>query len=273
MGKDYYRNREYGRENSSKMHFHNLMEVAVCRFGHGNIITEKQKYSYKEGTIVIIPANIPHAVEENKDEKSLWEYLYLNPVVFMQQSGINERQRKAYFVQAGECIIVKQKEDAAFLEAEINLLMDQIRVKEYGYQQCVCGLIYTLLMEMIKTYYYTGNEQKRNMVQRVSQSKRVTRILEYVDRHYAERIRTEDMANAIYVSPSCLRKIFKDNFRMSPIQYVNYVRIQKACEMIRKTDDNISEIARKAGYDNLATFINNFKLYMGETPKQWKEKL
>ena len=118
-----------------------------------------------------------------------------------------------------------------------------------------------------------GNEQKRNMIQKVSQSKRVTRILEYVERHYAEPIRAEDIANAVYVSSTCLRKLFKDNFRMSPMQYINYVRIQKACEMIRKTDDSISEIARKTGYENLATFINNFKLYMGETPKQWKEKL
>lgn len=249
------------------------MEVAICRFGHGDIITENQRYSYSEGSVVVIPANVSHAIVDCAQEKSFWEYLYLNPEVFMQQSGIGEKQRKNWFAQLGERLIVKKKEDAAFLVTEINLLMDQIRVKEYGYQQCVCGLVYSLLMEMIKIHYYMGTEQKRNMVRKVNQSQRVARILEYVECHYAERIRTEDIANAIYVSPTCLRKLFQDNFQMSPIQYVNYVRIQKACEMLRKSDDTISEIARKAGYDNLATFINNFKLYMDETPKQWKEKV
>ena len=253
------------------MHFHNLLEIAICRSGQGEILTENQRYRYQEGCAVVIPANIPHAITAEGGEENFWEYLYLNPAGFMQQSGISERQRKIYFVPVRECLIIKKKEDAAFLSAEINLLMNQLRVKEYGYQQCVSGLVYVLLMEIAKIYYYMGNEKKQNMIQKASQSKRIAKILEYVEQRYANPIRTEDLAGTIYVSPACLRKIFKDNFHMSPMQYINYVRVQKACEMIRKTDDNISEIARKVGYENLTTFINNFRLYIGKTPKQWKE--
>lgn len=56
------------------------------------------------------------------------------------------------------------------------------------------------------------------------------------------------------------------------MHYVNYVRIQKACKLIRRTDDTLSEIAQKVGYDNLSTFINNFKVHTGQTPRSWKEK-
>ena len=168
-------------------------------------------------------------------------------------------------------MIVKNKNGVPFLEREINLIMDQIRVKEHGYHRIASGMAYVLLQEIVKIDYYSKYEGNMEVRYKTNRPKYVMSILDYVDAYYDKKICVADIAKATYTSPTSLRKIFKENFMMSPMQYVNYVRVEKACELMKKTDDNVNIIARRVGYDNLSTFINNFKLYTGKTPKEWKK--
>lgn len=259
-------------EDPSRKHFHNLMEVGICRRGNGEILCKNRKYRYSEETIIIVPANEVHAIISTGDEKSFWEYIYINPLAVLKQTDILRRERKLsqYFVN--DQVIVRDREDALFLREEVNLLMDQMRVKEYGYCQCVWGLTYAILMEIVKINHEMDDKQGNSWKVDKRSSSNITRALDYVDEHFGEDIRTSDIAKAAFVSETTLRKLFHEHFDMSPGQYVNYIRIQKAGELMRRTDASIAEVAGTVGYDNLSTFINNFKLYTGETPSKWKEK-
>ena len=57
---------------------------------------------------------------------------------------------------------------------------------------------------------------------------------------------------------------------MTPLDYVNMIRIQMACELIRKTNRSMGDIAIKCGYDTISTFNRNFKKITGLTPYQLK---
>ena len=259
-------------EEPSKKHFHNLMEVGICRRGNGEILINNRKYSYSEGTIMIVPANEVHAVIDAKDESSFWEYIYINPFHVLNQTDILKRDRKLSPYFADDYVLVRNRENALFLQDELNLLMNQMRVKEYGYYQCVWGLTYVLLMEIAKIRHETDDKQVIFGNADKKSSSNITRALDFVETHFSEDIRTSDIAKAAFVSETTLRKLFHDYFEMSPGQYVNYIRIQKAGKLIRHTETPIVEIAGMVGYENLSTFINNFKLYTGETPGKWKEK-
>lgn len=264
--------RECIQEDSSKKHFHNLLEIGVCRKGKGEILTERQKLSYSEGTIVVIPTNEVHMIRSTQDD-DFWEYIYIHPESVIAQVNDLRRDRNLMKYLVGNQVIVKSKEEALFLSDEIELLMNQMRVKEYGYCQCVWGLAYTILMEIIKINHEMNNKQNELGIQDIKSVTNITRALDYVDVHFNEDIHTKDIAKAAYVSESFLRKKFQEHFDMSPSQYVNYIRIQKAGKYIRHTDDSIAEIAGKVGYENMSTFINNFKLYTGQTPSMWKENI
>ncbi len=268
---EHYGCHKRGKLYSSK-HFHNLMEIGICRWGRGEIIVNNRNYHYEKGCSVVIPKNVPHAIV-SEEEDSFWEYLYLNPSLFLQNKGLVEkRERKNYLDLIEQKPIFKKDGEAPFLVSEVNLLMDQIRLQEHGYLQCVRGLLYSLLMEIVKINHSSEPGRKYPVWHGIDTSGKITRALDYIDEHYAGKIRAEDIAKSAFISTNYLRKLFHDCFMMSPMQYVNYIRIQEACKLLRKTDHNINEVARKVGYDNLSTFINNFKVYMGETPKQWKEK-
>lgn len=54
-----------------------------------------------------------------------------------------------------------------------------------------------------------------------------------------------------------------------PLEYVNLVRIQKACDLLQQSGEAIESLARKVGFTSQSTFMRNFKKYVGDTPKQW----
>ena len=151
--------------------------------------------------------------------------------------------------------------------------MDQIRTQEYGYRACVKGLVYTLLMEIVKITSMESLEIKSVQNPNWDKLKKIELAMQYVDTHYAEEIRISDIANAAYISESYLRRIFVENYNMSPLRYVNFVRIDFACKILRDQDLNINEVAQKVGFDNTSTFIKNFKKIVGKTPKQWRKEV
>ena len=249
------------------------MEIAVCRRGKGEVLLDKQRYPYEEGSVMIIPRNIPHRIIPDDAVNQFWEYIYVNPTGFMQQRGIaDNRERKRYLNLMEHSHVFVVRESIPFLTTELNLLMDQLRVQEYGYRQCVRGLLYALLMEIVKINEMILKQTGEPVQQETKKSGRIVDALDFIEENYREKVQTEDIAAAVFVSANYLRKLFQDNFSMSPMQYVNHVRIQKACKLLRRTDDTVNEIAGKVGYDNVTTFINNFRQYTGQTPKQWKGK-
>lgn len=54
-----------------------------------------------------------------------------------------------------------------------------------------------------------------------------------------------------------------------PLEYVNLVRIQKACDMLQQEEEPLESLAWKVGFTSLSTFMRNFKKLVGDTPKQW----
>ena len=57
---------------------------------------------------------------------------------------------------------------------------------------------------------------------------------------------------------------------MKPVEYVNLVRIDKACNLIQKQDLSMEDVCYRVGYQTPSTFNRNFKRLTGMTPYQWK---
>jgi AraC-like DNA-binding protein len=80
----------------------------------------------------------------------------------------------------------------------------------------------------------------------------------------------KELADACSMSESHFRRIFIENMNMSPTDYLNFVRIQMACEMMKKSDEPIEHVAVKCGFTTQSTFNRNFRKYLDTSPYQWK---
>ena len=103
-----------------------------------------------------------------------------------------------------------------------------------------------------------------------SQKKLVQDALRYIDEHYTGQIGTRELSRFVGVSQQYLSKLFRSETGLSPVKYINALRIKKAKELISGTRLNISEVAFQVGFDSLYYFSRVFKQYEGISPSTYK---
>ena len=97
--------------------------------------------------------------------------------------------------------------------------------------------------------------------------------LKYLSDHYLENLKIKDIALHIGLSKTGFCNFFKAQTGFTFTNYLNALRISKACELLMITDKNITEIAFEIGYENLAYFNRRFKDIKGTTPRAFRAKL
>jgi AraC-like DNA-binding protein len=98
----------------------------------------------------------------------------------------------------------------------------------------------------------------------------VREALTFVEQHYHEDIGIADIAAFCHLDPSYMGKIFKSVFHISPWEFLIQYRMNKSCELMRITDNTISEISYMVGYQNQFNFSRVFKQVMGKSPRDWR---
>ena len=103
---------------------------------------------------------------------------------------------------------------------------------------------------------------------------RDTRLLrqtvQYVDRHYAEKITVAAISAQCGYSSSHFMKRFHDLTGTSFAQYLIHFRLEKAAALLRETNRTILEISMETGFDNLSYFTRSFKEKYGISPGKFR---
>lgn len=91
----------------------------------------------------------------------------------------------------------------------------------------------------------------------------ICQILEYVDRHYAEKLTLHDLAGELHYSESFLIRRFKEEMKLGFSEYLTRYRIQKAIILLRETNKRTEIIAEECGFLN-AKYLNTvFRKHVG----------
>lgn len=98
------------------------------------------------------------------------------------------------------------------------------------------------------------------------------KILNYINANYKNHIHAQNIAHEFGLSTQELEKIFMFHMERSTTQFLNEIRIFKACELLLNTDKSVLDIALEAGYQNTKTFVRNFHKLRGMSPSEFKKK-
>ena len=93
-------------------------------------------------------------------------------------------------------------------------------------------------------------------------------ITEDLTRHYT----TEQLAKKVDLSPTVLKRGFRQIYGDSLYSYLRHVRLNKALQLLKSTPEkSIGEIANAVGYENQGKFSAAFKDMMGITPLEYRK--
>jgi YesN/AraC family two-component response regulator len=93
----------------------------------------------------------------------------------------------------------------------------------------------------------------------------------YLERHYAEPLSLETIAQALRVSPYYLSHVFSAENEFSLSQYLISWRMEKAHELLVKGTHNVTEAARAVGYQDGDYFAKAFMRHFGRPPRAVRE--
>lgn len=100
----------------------------------------------------------------------------------------------------------------------------------------------------------------------------VYRLLAYLSQHYAEPLTLATLSRALGVSESHLSHTFSRRFGTSFRAYVNAMRVDHACLLLRSSDMSITQIAYECGFENQRTFNRAFAAQYALTPSAYRQQ-
>lgn len=261
--------RPYGEQGLEALHFHNHLEIGYCYEGHGTLVVEEKSRRYEQGTYSIIPHNICHTTVSDSGMLCRCEYLFIDVETFLESSYADNKRFAEHLVR-----LVNQRALIGDANANLKLtqlilaLIEEMRYKRPFYLVSARGLLLTLLIELARA---AEGEEAPMPEPKAAQNLVILDALNYVTSRYSEDIKVEALAEACHMSETHFRRIFRDIMSIGPLEYINIVRVEMACNLLRTTDYNMDTIARRSGYPTMTTFDRNFRRVTGCTPLQWKK--
>ena len=256
--------RVYGHDTKYR-HFHNLMEIGVCHEGSGVLTLDSRDCPYTGGMISVIPANCPH--HTRSDQADYWEYLYLDPAQSLRELYPNNHKlQEEKLALLNRRAVLLGSEEGASLGGAVREILREMRGKDSYYRDVVRDLVKILLLRLLRMNEVSGEGE----MQEAASRPQIQPALAYIQEHYRSDIRVEELARQCGLSEPHFRRVFKEYVDMSPIDYLNFVRIREACRMMDQKDSPMDLVAVECGFSSVSAFTRNFKKFMDTTPYQWK---
>lgn len=260
---------ETGTYHPGGLHFHNCLEIGYCYRGHGVATIADQDYRYDdEELFTIVPANIPHTTNSDPGCLDLWGWIFVDMDAFvrgeMKGLAASPQDILRQINKRGICDTTARNPRCAAL---IRLMMEECRSESPLHDEAMKGYLRALVIENLRMVQ-AHDDGKRA----VRYNRYVEQATQYISAHYAEEIHIKSLARSCGLSESHFRRIFDESVGMTPNDYINMVRIDKACDMLLKEDIAMSEVGERAGYQTASSFNRNFKALTGMSPLQWKNK-
>ena len=99
---------------------------------------------------------------------------------------------------------------------------------------------------------------------------KIQRVKTFVERNYHKKVRLEDAAERVYLSPKYLSRVFREVTGKRFSDYRLEVKTEKAKEILAGTGKSVSQISDELGYLNTESFIRIFKKFTDLTPTAYR---
>lgn len=97
------------------------------------------------------------------------------------------------------------------------------------------------------------------------------KVIEYVNRNYKIDISLSEIAEFTGVSNSYISRVFKEDYGMGFVEYLNNIRVENAKNLIENGEFRFKEIVAKVGFNNYNYFFKVFKEIVGMTPLEYEQ--
>ena len=229
-----------------------------------------EEFDFLPGESVILPEGVsmkvhfPEADERHPVQCATlaldWEMVNRN-LAFLNESYPNSEAPFEWKLNFSQYHFLNNKELAGSLNKLISISMEDNVAKD--------GLADLSLKFLLLRIIQTQNLALIN--EPAIPHHHFTPVVQYIKEHLTEKISIDALARESCMSRSAFFLAFKKQFGLSPLEYVQQERIQKARQLLADATMSITDVCYQSGFNNLNYFIKLFKRMEGVTPTAYRK--
>lgn len=232
------------------IHFHPEIELLYVMSGHAELKTESSSHILYKDEIYLINFGTNHQIFNAKN--CVLAVLKFDYTALLKITGQQRyRFRCDTFADVSRSHYNLKKYFGELLR--FHLIGDR-KLQEFS---AFFSLLYCLTEEYA---------EKTSSGKRGEMDTRMEEVLLYINLHYREPLKLNDICQKFYFAPSTFTRAFKANTSMSFIQYLHYLRVHHSREELLYTSKSVTQIALDNGFNDLPIFNKVFKKTFGITP-------
>ena len=244
-------------------HWHIEYELLYILQGSFSLRVDEETILLKPGDAALIPDGYIHG---GSPQDCVYECIVFDFTRFLQESTIGKQSLLKVLTETifHQRLLPKGGKSAAIVET----VMTEMRTKKFGHELIVCGLLWQLMGTIVsETAQAQAETTNAKDWRRIDQIKKVLRRIR---KDYAQNITLQDLAAEANMAPKYLCRAFREITGRTPIEYLNYYRIECAAEKITVSADPVTEIALSCGFHDLSYFSKTFKRYKGMSARDYR---
>ena len=156
----------------------------------------------------------------------------------------------------------------ARLQAILNIILDEYKAKEEGYQDVIRSSLDIFFIEFARQ---SPDPKRLPTASTTYTQERFEEFLELLDRHIATHKQVSQYTDLMNLSPYQLNEITKSSIGKTASELINEHIILEAKRLLLATPNQVKDIADQLGYEDSSYFIRFFKKHMGDSPEAFRQ--
>ena len=254
-------------------HHHTSFELALFKKGHGVYQCNGCELEFKSGDLFVFSTNEEHFIS-HIDEEMVVMNLHFEPqyIFFPFQSNQDYSFLRIFFDRSDAfCNRVDRTHPAT---EQVIRLLGEIESEFFkhpeNFEIMIKAKLLSVLVLLTRELGYV-NPQKTNKPLQIKCVDELSRVIDYINCHFASRLTLDKLAQVGNLSPNYLCKVFKQFNGMTIWNYVLIRRIEEAKRLLKDTDLSIIEVQLQCGFQTSANFNKMFCRMTGTSPGSYRK--
>ena len=243
----------YGGDWHSILHTHNYAELFYIVGGDGQFRIEDKIYPVQANQMVIVNPNVVHT--EVSYEAHPLEYIVL---------GIEGLELTMSQNETSRFLILDDRGTGDILTC-LHHILQETRAAQPGYELICQAYTEIMILRLMRSTSFSVTTAP-------VASHQCAAVRHYIDTHYKEPLTLDLLAEQAHVNKYYLAHTFKDEFGMSPINYMISRRIEESKYLLRETDMSMSQIAQILGFSSASYFSQSFRRSEDTSPIAYRKE-
>ena len=256
-----------GRSFQIPVHWHDEFEIIYVKSGLLTVSISGESYIGKAGdAFVVSPGNL-HLMGSQTGTVDYFTFLFpLKYISFRTDDMLDDKLLEP--LNSGHLMICPRVNDTAkeLCEQLIKIYEAKNDESESKITTQVRTKIILLqfILEMWKKGFVIENDTSgRNTVEK--------EMVSYIQQNFTGKISLREFGEQFHLSEKYISRYFKEHFHITLSQYVTYLRLEHAKQLLQDTDIPVTDVAMQSGYQNVSYFIRSFQKAYAVSPLKYRK--